>query len=43
MIRVSEIGSFNEMKKELGLKQEYKFEISSLKPEEKRMILKMKK
>ena len=43
MIHVSEFGSVDEMKKALELKQEYKFEISSLKPEEKRMILKMKK
>lgn len=43
MIHVSEFGSVDEMKKALELKKEYKFEVSSLKPEEKRMILKMKK
>ena len=42
MIHVSEFGGIEEMKKALELKGEYKFEISSLKPEEKRMILKMK-
>ncbi len=43
MIHISEFGGLEEMKKELELKKSYKFEVSSLKPEERRMILKMKK
>ncbi|MDO8504230.1 MAG: S1 RNA-binding domain-containing protein [Candidatus Liptonbacteria bacterium] len=43
MIHVSEFGSLDEMKKGLELKKSYEFEVSSLKPEERRMILKMKK
>lgn len=43
MIHISEFGGLEEMKKELELKKSYKFEVSSLKPEERRMILKLKK
>lgn len=43
MVHISEFGGMEEMKKGLELKQSYKFEVSSLKPEERRMILKMKK
>ena len=43
MIHISEFGGMEEMKKELELKKSYKFEVSSLKPEERRMILKLKK
>lgn len=43
MIHISEFGGMEEMKKELKLKQSYKFEVSSLKPEERRMILKLTK
>lgn len=43
MIHISEFGGMEEMKKELELKKTYKFEVSSLKPEERRMILKLKK
>lgn len=43
MIHISEFGGMEEMKKALELKKPYKFEVSSLKPEERRMILKIKK
>ncbi len=43
MIHISEFGGMEEMKKELELKKSYKFEVSQLKPEERRMILKLKK
>lgn len=43
MIHVSEFGSLDEMKKALVLKESYPFVIVSIKPEEKRLILKLKK
>ncbi len=43
LIHVSEFGSVEEMKKALSPKETYQFVIESLKPEDKRMILKMKK
>lgn len=43
LIHVSEFGSVDEMKKQLELGRSYRFIISSLKPAEKRLILKLKK
>lgn len=43
LIHVSEFGSIEEMKKALVLKEPHLFVIDSLKPEERRMILKLKK
>lgn len=43
MIHVSEFGGVDEMKKELIASQTYQFVVSALKPEEKRIILKLKK
>ena len=43
MVHVSEFGGADEMKAALALGKEYPFVISSIKPEEKRLILKMKK
>lgn len=42
LIHVSEFGGVEEMKNKLALGQSYKFIIDSIKPEEKRLILKMK-
>jgi len=42
LIHVSEFGGVDEMKKELELGKKYDFVIDVLKPEEKRLILKMK-
>ena len=43
LIHVSEFGSVEEMKKQLETGKSYRFVISSLKPQEKRLILKLKK
>ncbi|MBI4086118.1 MAG: 30S ribosomal protein S1 [Candidatus Liptonbacteria bacterium] len=43
LIHVSEFGSIEEMKKTLILKESHSFVIDSLKPEERRMILKLKR
>ncbi len=43
IIHVSEFGGLDEMKKGLALGQSYPFVIDSIKPEEKRLILKLKK
>lgn len=43
LIHVSEFGGVEEMKSKLTLGETYEFMIDSLKPEEKRLILKMKK
>lgn len=43
IIHVSEFGGIEEMKKELALDKAYTFVIESIKPEEKRLILKLKK
>src|SRR3989344_7026746 len=43
LIHVSEFGSIDEMKKELEVGKSYTFIINSLKPQEKRLLLKMKK
>ncbi len=42
-IHVSEFGSIEEMKKKLTLKERYTFTITSIKPQEKRITLKLKK
>ncbi|MCP6720136.1 MAG: S1 RNA-binding domain-containing protein [Patescibacteria group bacterium] len=42
-IHVSEFGGVPEMKKELSLGEEYSFTIEGVKPEEKRIILKLRK
>lgn len=42
LIHVSEFGSVEEMKEKLALDKEYTFLIDSIKPEEKRIILKLK-
>ena len=42
LIHVSEFGGIEEMKNKLAVGQSYKFLIDSVKPEEKRLILKMK-
>jgi len=43
LIHVSEFGGTEEMKKAIEVGKEYSFVITSLKPEEKRLLLKMKK
>ena len=43
LIHVSEFGSVDEMKEKIELDKKYTFIIDSLKPEEKRLILKLKK
>lgn len=43
LIHVSEFGSVDEMKRQLELRGTYAFRIELMKPEEKRIILKMKK
>lgn len=43
LIHVSEFGSIDEMKKQLEPGKEYQFVIDSLKPQEKRLLLKLKK
>ena len=43
MIHVSEFGGLDEMKKIILPGEQYSFVIATLKPEEKRLILKMKK
>lgn len=43
MIHVSEFGGVDEMKEALKIGESYKFFISSLKPDEKRIILKLRK
>ncbi|MBI2514857.1 S1 RNA-binding domain-containing protein [Candidatus Wolfebacteria bacterium] len=43
LVHVSEFGGLEEMKKELEPGKEYRFIIESVKPEEKRIILKIKK
>ncbi len=43
LIHVSEFGSIEEMKKTLEVDKSYQFIISSVKPEEKRIILKLKR
>lgn len=43
LIHVSEFGSLEELKKQLEIGKQYDFIISSLKPEEKRILLKLKK
>jgi len=43
IIRVSDFGGVEEMKKELALGSSYAFIIESIKPEEKRLLLKLKK
>lgn len=43
LIHVSEFGSVEEMKKQIEVGKSYMFVISSLKPQEKRLILKLKK
>lgn len=43
MIHVSEFGSVEEMKKQLEVGKEYQFKIDAVKPQEKRIVLKMKK
>ncbi|MFH1246625.1 MAG: S1 RNA-binding domain-containing protein [Candidatus Liptonbacteria bacterium] len=43
MVHVSEFGSSDEMKKTLAIGSTYQFVVDSLKPDEKRIILKMKK
>lgn len=43
MLHVSEFGDLGEMKKALPLNSEHEFTIESIKPEEKRIILKIKK
>lgn len=41
-VHVSEFGSVEEMKKKLTLKEQYSFVISAVKPQERRIILKLK-
>ena len=43
LIHVSEFGGLDEMKKEIEIGQSYQFVVGSVKPEEKRLILKAKK
>ena len=43
LIHVSEFGSLEELKKQLDLETQHQFVIESIKPEEKRVILKLKK
>ncbi len=43
LIHVAEFGSIEEMKKNLEIGKEYQFIIGSIKPDEKRIILKLKK
>lgn len=43
LIHVSEFGGTEEMKKAIEIGKEYTFEITSLKPEEKRLLLKIEK
>ncbi len=43
LIHVSEFGSLEEMKKQIEIKKEYQFVIASIKPQEKRILLKLKK
>lgn len=43
MIHISEFGGLDEMKKELSLGSHYEFVIENIKPEEKRIALKLKK
>lgn len=43
VIHVSEFGGIEEMKKELSIGQTYQFIVVAIKPEEKRIILKLKK
>ena len=43
LIHVSEFGGTEEMKKTLAPKESHSFVIDSLKPEERRMILKLKR
>jgi len=43
LIHVSEFGSLDELKKQLEIGKKYKFTVDSIKPEEKRINLKLKK
>lgn len=43
IIHVTEFGGIEEMKKQIALGKEYNFIISSIKPQEKRILLKLKK
>jgi small subunit ribosomal protein S1 len=43
LIHVSEFGSLEEMKKQIEIGKEYKFKIETIKPQERRIILKLKK
>ncbi len=43
LIHVAEFGSLEEMKKNLEIGKQYQFVIESIKPEEKRIVLKLKK
>lgn len=43
LIHVSEFGSLEELKKQLEKDSSYEFEIDSIKPEDKRIVLKLKK
>jgi len=43
LIHVSEFGSLDELKKQLEMGKKYQFTVDSIKPEEKRINLKLKK